>query len=74
MIVRYGANARQVILDVKKRLDEAMKGLPPDVTYQIAYDRSALINRAVKTLEEKLIEESIVVAVVCLAFLLHLRS
>jgi len=74
VVVRYGANARQVILDVKKRLDEAMKGLPPDVTYQIAYDRSALINRAVKTLEEKLIEESIVVALVCLAFLLHLRS
>ena len=51
-----------------------MKGLPPDVTYTIAYDRSALIERAVKTLEEKLIEESIVVALVCLAFLLHLRS
>ncbi|MCU0782597.1 MAG: CusA/CzcA family heavy metal efflux RND transporter [Verrucomicrobia bacterium] len=74
VVVRYGANARQVILDVKKRLDEAMKGLPTDVTHQIAYDRSALINRAVKTLEEKLIEESIVVALVCLAFLLHLRS
>ena len=51
-----------------------MKGLPPDVTYSIAYDRSALIDRAVKTLEEKLLEESIVVALVCLAFLLHLRS
>ena len=74
VVVRYGANARHVILDVKKRLDEAMKGLPADVTYSIAYDRSALIERAVKTLEEKLIEESIVVALVCLAFLLHLRS
>ena len=42
--------------------------------YTVAYDRSALIDRAVKTLEEKLIEESIVVALVCLAFLLHLRS
>ena len=42
--------------------------------YTIAYDRSALIERAVKTLEEKLIEESLVVALVCLAFLLHLRS
>ncbi len=51
-----------------------MKGLPPDVKYTIAYDRSALINRAVKTLEEKLLEESIVVALVCLAFLMHLRS
>jgi Cu(I)/Ag(I) efflux system membrane protein CusA/SilA len=74
VVVRYGANARRVILDVKQRLDQAMKGLPPDVTYQIAYDRSALIQRAVRTLEEKLIEESIVVALVCLAFLLHLRS
>jgi copper/silver efflux system protein len=74
VVVRYGANARQVILDVKKKLDAAMKGLPPDVTYSVAYDRSALIERAVKTLEEKLLEESLVVALVCLAFLLHLRS
>jgi Cu(I)/Ag(I) efflux system membrane protein CusA/SilA len=74
VIVRYGANARQVILDVKKKLDVAMKGLPPDVKLTIAYDRSALIDRAVKTLEEKLLEESIVVALVCLAFLMHLRS
>ncbi len=74
VVARYGANARQVILDVKQRLDQAMKGLPSDVTYTIAYDRSLLINRAVKTLEEKLIEESVVVALVCLAFLMHLRS
>ena len=74
VVVRYGANARQVILDVKKRLDQAMKGLPADVQYTVVYDRSALIQRAVKTLEEKLIEESIVVALVCFAFLMHLRS
>jgi Cu(I)/Ag(I) efflux system membrane protein CusA/SilA len=74
VVVRYGANARQVILDVKKKLDAAMKGLPPDVKYTIAYDRGALIDRAVKTLEEKLLEESLVVALVCLAFLMHLRS
>lgn len=74
VVVRYGANARQVIQDVKKRLDQAMKGLPADVSYTVAYDRSALIQRAVKTLEEKLIEESIVVALVCIAFLLHFRS
>jgi copper/silver efflux system protein len=74
VIVRYGANARQVIIDVKKRLDAAMKGLPADVRYTIAYDRSALINRAVKTLQEKLLEEMIVVALVCVAFLMHLRS
>ena len=74
VIVRYGANARQVIKDVKQRLDEAMKALPPDVSYTVAYDRTALIDRAVATLEEKLIEESIVVALVCIAFLLHFRS
>ncbi len=74
VVVRYGANARQVILDVKKKLDIAMQGLPADVTYTVAYDRSALIDRAVKTLEEKLLEESLVVALVCVAFLLHLRS
>jgi len=74
VVVRYGANARQVINDVKARLDEAMKGLPKDVSYTVAYDRTALIDRAVKTLEEKLVEESIVVALVCLIFLLHFRS
>ncbi len=74
VVVRYGANARQVIKDVKQRLNQAMKGLPPDVSYTVAYDRTALIDRAVKTLEEKLIEESIVVAAVCLLFLLHFRS
>ncbi|HTL57625.1 MAG TPA: CusA/CzcA family heavy metal efflux RND transporter [Candidatus Limnocylindrales bacterium] len=74
VVVRYGANARQVILDVKNRLDQAMKGLPEDVQYSIAYDRTALIQRAVKTLEEKLLEESAVVALVCVLFLLHFRS
>jgi len=74
VVVRYGANARKVIEDAKQRLDQAMKALPPDVKYTVVYDRTALIDRAVATLEEKLLEESIVVALVCLAFLLHLRS
>ena len=74
VVVRYGANAREVIENVKARLDKAMKGLPADVHYSIAYDRSLLIQRAVKTLEEKLIEESIVVALVCALFLMHFRS
>ena len=74
VIVRYGANARQVIQDVKARLAVAMKALPEDVKVTVNYDRSELIDRAVKTLEEKLIEESIVVALVCFLFLLHLRS
>jgi len=74
VVVRYGADTRKVIQDVKQRLDKAMEALPDDVTYTITYDRSTLIERAVRTLEEKLLEESIVVALVCLAFLLHLRS
>ncbi len=74
VIVRYGANARQVIGEVKTRLAQAMKALPPDVKVTVNYDRTELIDRAVKTLEEKLIEESIVVALVCVLFLLHLRS
>jgi len=63
-----------VIEDVKQRLDQAMKGLPPDVTYSVAYDRSALIHRAVKTLEEKAARGKRVVALVCILFLLHFRS
>ena len=74
VVVRYGANASKVIQAAKQRLDQAMKSLPPDVKVTVTYDRTALIDRAVKTLEEKLLEESIVVALVCLAFLLHLRS
>ena len=74
VVVRYGANAYQVIQDVKAKLATAMKALPGDVKVTVNYDRTALIDRAVRTLEEKLIEESIVVALVCLAFLLHLRS
>ena len=74
VVVRYGANAHQVIQDVKARLATAMKALPADVKVTINYDRSELIDHAVKTLKDKLIEESIVVALVCFLFLLHLRS
>lgn len=74
VVVRYGVDTRQVIQAVKARLDQAMKSLPEGVSYTLAYDRTALIDRAVRTLKEKLIEESIVVALVCLLFLLHLRS
>jgi len=74
VVVRYGANAYQVIQDVKAKLATATKALPEDVKVTVNYDRTSLIERAVKTLEEKLIEESVVVALVCFAFLLHLRS
>ncbi len=74
VVVRYGVDTRQVIQAVRARLDQAMKSLPEGVTYSVAYDRTALIDRAVQTLKEKLIEESLVVALVCLVFLMHLRS
>lgn len=74
VVIRYGANARKVIQDVKLKLDTAMKALPPGVTYTIAYDRSALIDRAVKTLQHTLLEESVVVAIVIIVFLLHFRT
>ncbi len=74
VVVRYGVDTRQVIQGVKARLDEAMKSLPEGVEYTVVYDRTALIDRAVETLQAKLIEESIVVAFICLLFLLHFRS
>ncbi|MCP5109227.1 MAG: efflux RND transporter permease subunit, partial [bacterium] len=74
VVVRYGANARQVIQDLRAKLVELKKGLPDGVSIEVAYDRAALIERAVGTLTEKLLEESAVVAVVCIIFLLHFRS
>ena len=74
VVVRYGADTDQVIRDVKAKLESLKAGLPEGVEIQVAYDRSTLIERAVETLKEKLLEESIVVALVCIAFLLHFRS
>ncbi|MDE3056780.1 MAG: efflux RND transporter permease subunit [Bacteroidota bacterium] len=72
--MRYGENALTVIEGVKKKLQELKAGLPPDVQIVPVYDRSDLIQRAIGTLEDKLIEESIIVALVCLLFLFHFRS
>jgi Cu(I)/Ag(I) efflux system membrane protein CusA/SilA len=74
VVSRYGANAYQVIHDVKEKLAELESGLPPGVTIKTAYDRSDLIERAIHTLSHTLIEEMIVVALVCILFLLHARS
>ena len=74
VVVRAGANAYDVIRRVKDKLAELKSGLPGDVQILSVYDRSGLIERSVKTLEEKLLEESVVVALVCLVFLLHVRS
>ena len=74
IIMRYGENALQVIENVKKRLEALKSGLPEGVRVKAVYDRSGLILRAVDNLKRTLIEESIIVAIVCIVFLFHFRS
>jgi copper/silver efflux system protein len=74
IIARFGANAYQVIHDAKAKLADLEDGLPPGVAIRTAYDRSDLIERSIHTLRHTLIEEMIVVALVCIVFLLHGRS
>jgi len=74
VILRSGKNARAVLSAVHERLDTLRKSLPDGVEIVTTYDRSELIDRAVKNLSYKLVEEFIVVALVCVLFLGHLRS
>jgi Cu(I)/Ag(I) efflux system membrane protein CusA/SilA len=74
VLMRSGKNARAVIEAVKARLESLKPSLPEGVEIVVTYDRSDLINSAVDNLKHNLIEEFIVVAVVCALFLLHLRS
>jgi Cu(I)/Ag(I) efflux system membrane protein CusA/SilA len=74
VVMRYGENAYRTIANVKARLAEVEGTLPEGVTIRAVYDRSDLIQRAIETLRGKLLEESLVVALVCVVFLLHLRS
>lgn len=74
IVMRAGHNALEVIDAVKDKLSTLKKSLPAGVEIVTTYDRSQLIQRAVDTLKHKLIEEFIVVALVCLLFLWHLRS
>ena len=74
VVMRSGKNALQTIQAVKVKLAELQRGLPPGVEIVPVFDRSCLIERAVKNLGEKLLEEFIVVALVCVAFLFHFRS
>ena len=74
VIMRSGENAAEVIQSVKEKLEKLKAGLPPGVEIVTVYDRSELINRAVSNIWEKLIEEFIVVALVCIIFLFHFRS
>jgi copper/silver efflux system protein len=71
---RFGGNALAVIRNVKDRLAEIAPSLPQGVTIDAVYDRSDLIYRAIDTLKRTLIEESAIVALVCVVFLLHVRS
>ena len=73
-MARYGQNALEVIANLKEKIAEIGPGLPAGVTVQTVYDRSELIHRAIDTLKRTLLEESLIVAAVCVVFLLHMRS
>ena len=73
-MARYGQNALEVIHNIKAKIGELSAGLPDGVSIEAVYDRSDLIHRAIETLKHTLGEESIIVALVCVVFLLHLRS
>ena len=74
IVMRFGGNALATIDRVKEKLEELKRGLPKGVEIVETYDRSGLIRRAVDTLNEKLVQEFIIVALVCLLFLFHFRS
>ena len=74
VVMRYGQNPLDVIKNVKVKMKEVEASLPAGVTFVAGYDRSGLIERAIETLREKLIEESIIVALVTVLFLLHAQS
>ncbi len=73
-MARYGQNALEVISNIKAKVTEISGGLPEGVTIEAVYDRSELIHRAIDTLKRTLLEESLIVALVCIVFLLHVRS
>ena len=73
-MARYGQNALEVIHNLKEKIGEISAGLPAGVTIETVYDRSDLIHRAIDTLVRTLAEESLIVALVCIVFLLHMRS
>ena len=73
-MARYGQNALEVIHNLKEKIGEISAGLPEGVTIETVYDRSELIHRAIDTLKRTLIEESLIVALVCIVFLMHFRS
>ncbi len=73
-VARHGQNALDVIHNIKAKLDEIASGLPEGVSIQAVYDRSGLIHRAIETLSRTLVEQGAIVALVCVVFLMHVRS
>ena len=73
-VARYGQNAQDVIHNLKAKISEISSGLPEGVSIQAVYDRAELIHRAIANLNRTLIEESVIVALVCIVFLFHARS
>ena len=74
VVMRYGENADQVIRAIKKKMKDIQKGLPEGVTIKTAYDRSGLIEEAIKSVKHTLFEEMIVVSIIVIIFLLNWRS
>ena len=74
VMARYGQNALEVIHNIKEKIAEIASGLPEGVKIETVYDRSELIHRAIETLKGTLLEESLIVALVCMVFLMHARS
>ena len=74
VMARYGENALEVIQNIKDKIAEISAGLPDGVKIQTVYDRSELIRRAIATLKYTLFEEGLIVALVCMVFLMHARS
>ena len=74
VVVRPGADTRRVIRDVRARLEEVGPGLPEGVEIEVAYDRTSLIDRAVGSIRTSLVQQLLIVGLVCFVFLFHLRS
>jgi Cu(I)/Ag(I) efflux system membrane protein CusA/SilA len=74
VVMRYGGNADKVITALKQKMKDVEKGLPKGVTFKVAYDRSVLIEAALKNIKEKLVEEIIIVSIIVILFLFNWRS
>jgi Cu(I)/Ag(I) efflux system membrane protein CusA/SilA len=74
VVMRYGENADKIINAVKEKMNDVQKGLPEDVSFKVAYDRSNLIEASIKTIKTKLLEEIIIVCIIVILFLFNWRS